>query len=120
MKIVVSKVSAIKPSILRVHAYTYRDDTSDAIQDFELAIAVQDFIDTTNPNDVLIDVDRFKELITKFIADAFDTANLATALNSIDLEWEVNTSAPVKQEKDAIPESVKGSKLAYGDTHDNT
>ena len=118
MKITVENVSVIKPSILRVHAYIHGKDY---VQDFELAIAVQDFVDFSNPKDVLIDLDKFRNIITKFIADSFDTANLASALNSTELVWDVTTiNTPVENEQETIPKSVEGSKLAFGDNNDNT
>ena len=117
MRVVVDRIIAVKPGILRVKLYTVKETDSDVAElgaDYEIALLEKDFTKAVGDNQVQIDLDQFQALVSKEVISMQNTAALASALDAANLEWEINTMANAKDEE-TVPNGVEGSTLAYGD-----
>lgn len=109
MRVVISGVLAVNPSVVRVQAYTYAEN--EAITDYEIAIPIELFT-TRNEETQTVEVDlaEFQQVVSQRIIDMQNVANLARYINSQDIEWDLVVER--KEQKEDTPDDLK---LAYGE-----
>lgn len=120
MKVVISGVVAINPSVIRVDLYTYNgaiDDSSDSdYRWYQIAIGIEEFTEKSEDGSIAILGDRFTEKLSEKIVAARNVAELASFLDSKNIEWELNvTDANISQDEETVPNGVEGMKLAQAE-----
>lgn len=100
---------AIKPEILRIHCYTI-DTTTNSTRDYEITIHTNQFTRVKADGSIEVDLDVFRDYISREIIAIRDTAELAHVLNQADLQWTIDVHALPIEEKSLLPDK----KLAYG------
>jgi len=120
LKVVISGVVAINPNVIRVDLYTYNgaiDDSSDSdYRWYQIAIGIEEFTEKSEDGSIAILGDRFTEKLSEKIVAARNVAELASFLDSKNIEWELNvTDANISQDEETVPNGVEGMKLAQAE-----
>lgn len=112
MKVVISTIFAINPSVIRVELYTYDDTTG--VADYALAVPVELFTSRNDEtHEVEVDVAKFQQIVSERIIEARNVATLAKYVENQQLEWDLVVEPKTEEQKEESP--LDGMNLAYGE-----
>lgn len=119
LKVTISGVVAINPSVVRVDLYTFNgtieDGTDTDYRWYQIAIGIEEFTERNEDGSIGILGDAFTQKLSEKIVAARNVSELASFLDAQNIEWELNvTDANLSQDTET-PKSVEGMKLAQAE-----
>lgn len=117
MRLVISEITAINDSVVRVDCYTYSGDIDDSDNKsyrwYQIAIGIDTFLEKNEDGSMGILGDKFQEALTAKVMQTRNVAELAHILNGQNLEWDVEVTDATQAEQ--TPAGVEGMKLAQAE-----